>query len=208
LLIAGTYGGGVFISYDSGASWAAPDSGLTNPDVISLCVCDTNASTPMIFAGTDGSGIFLSKDNGVHWNPVNDGLTDASISSLAVSGTTASTAMLFAGTSGSGVWRRPLSQMTGASAVELTPSLDCSIGVSPNPFTQSATISLPAPVSGPAEITIVNLLGSEVARIFSGEIAQGEHDFTWNANGMAPGMYECIVQMNGLVKRAPMILAR
>jgi hypothetical protein len=63
----------------------------------------------------------------------------------------------------------------------------------------------------------VNLLGVEVARIFSGELAAGEHAFTWDAQagstaprGMyAPqGMYECLIRMNGQVETLPVMLAR
>ena len=53
-------------------------------------------------------------------------------------------------------------------------------------------------------MTVVNLLGSQVVRIFSGELAAGEHSFAWDANGMAPGMYECFVRMNGIVQRIPL----
>jgi len=46
----------------------------------------------------------------------------------------------------------------------------------------------------------------EVARIFTGEIDAGAHLFSWDARGFAPGMYECVVKMNGRVERVPMVL--
>ncbi len=70
----------------------------------------------------------------------------------------------------------------------------------PNPFTQSTTINFTIPESGVAEVSVVNLLGTEVAHIFSGELSAGEHTFTWNATGFPDGMYECLVDMNGHVK--------
>ena len=60
----------------------------------------------------------------------------------------------------------------------------------------------------------MNLLGVEVARIFSGELAAGEHPFTWDASvgatgdGCATGMYECLIRMNGRVERLPVMLTR
>ena len=78
----------------------------------------------------------------------------------------------------------------------------------PNPFSQQSTIEFSSSEQGYAEVTVMNILGSEVANIYSGELSSGDHFFTWNASGMAPGMYECIVQMNGQVQRTAMILSR
>ncbi len=75
----------------------------------------------------------------------------------------------------------------------------------PNPFSQSATISFSSPESGYADVSVVNLLGVEVARLFSGEMDAGEHSFTWDASGVAPGMYECVVRMNGNVHQIPIL---
>jgi hypothetical protein len=71
----------------------------------------------------------------------------------------------------------------------------------PNPFSQSTQISFTSQDAGYADISIVNLLGSEVARIFSGELDAGEHSFSWDAGGAAAGMYECVVRAGGEVQR-------
>jgi photosystem II stability/assembly factor-like uncharacterized protein len=78
----------------------------------------------------------------------------------------------------------------------------------PNPFSQQSTIEFSSAEQGYAEVTVINLLGSQVSQIFSGELAAGKHEFSWNASGMTPGMYECIAQVNGQVQRIPMILSR
>ena len=54
----------------------------------------------------------------------------------------------------------------------------------------------------------MNLLGAPVAHLFSGELAAGEHDFAWDAQGMALGSYWCIVRMNGSVETLPLALLR
>jgi hypothetical protein len=72
----------------------------------------------------------------------------------------------------------------------------------PNPFTQWATISFTSPERVAAQVTIVNLLGVEVARIFSGELDAGEHSLTWDASGMAPGMYFVREHIGGLATAA------
>ena len=77
----------------------------------------------------------------------------------------------------------------------------------PNPFSQSSTIQFTPETSGYADVSIVNLLGTEVAHLFSGELAAGEHSFVWsNPTGLPDGMYECLIRMNGQVQTLPMVL--
>jgi hypothetical protein len=94
------------------------------------------------------------------------------------------------------------------SSVAQTPPSPPEIQSYPNPFTLSTTITFSSRDEGFADVTVVNLLGEQVARIFSGELAAGEHSFSWDANGMPPGMYECIVRINGHVQRVSMIYTR
>src|SRR5262245_14949036 len=54
-LLAGTNGGGVFLSTNHGTSWTAVNNGLTIAVIRPLAV-----SGPNLFAGTFGGGIFLS----------------------------------------------------------------------------------------------------------------------------------------------------
>jgi hypothetical protein len=58
-------------------------------------------------------------------------------------------------------------------------------------------------------ITHVNFLGSEVAHVFSGELAAGEHSFVWsNPTGLPDGTYECLIRFNGQVEMLPIVLQR
>jgi hypothetical protein len=57
----------------------------------------------------------------------------------------------------------------------------------------------------------VNLLGAEVAHLYSSELAAGESaaaDFTWSDPSICNGMYECLVRMNGWVQMMPVVLMR
>lgn len=87
-IYAGTNGGGVFISSNSGSDWTTPYSGMTNKRIRSIVVSGTN-----IFAGSDQGGVYISNDNGLNWT--SSGLTSSYVYSLAVSGN-----KIFAGTSG------------------------------------------------------------------------------------------------------------
>jgi len=77
----------------------------------------------------------------------------------------------------------------------------------PNPFSQLTTISFISE-SGYTEVSVVNLLGEEVVRVFSGELSPGEHSVIWNAGGNVPGMYECIVRQGERAQRIPISLIR
>jgi hypothetical protein len=195
-LFDGTWNG-VFLSTNNGTTWK--DAGLANIYIGSFAVDGSN-----LFAGTSDSGVYLSTDSGTSWAAVNTGLPlGTSVSALVVCGTN-----LVAGTSDSSMWYRPLSQMINPSAVAATPQARNSISAYPNPFSQSNTINFSSPESGVAEVTIVNLLGSEVKRIFSGEIEAGTLSFAWDASGMPPGMYECVVRLNGKAQQIPIVLER
>ena len=98
LFAAGSIGnyniqGGVYLSTNSGASWARVNTGLTDSSVHVLAVSGTN-----LFAGTDHGG-FLTTNSGATWTLVNNGLTNTYVFAFAVSGTS-----IYAGTGGGGVF--------------------------------------------------------------------------------------------------------
>jgi hypothetical protein len=198
-LFAGVYSnyeGVIYRSKDSGNSWVTANDGLPGVQLNCLAVRDS-----MIFAGTHGDGIFFSTNDGADWIAANSGLTDSTIWAILATNTD-----VFVATD-SGVWRRPLSDF-GISEVSPIASTENSLTTYPNPFSQSTTISFTSPESGIADVSVVNILGVTVAHIFSGELDAGAHSFTWDANGMAPEMYECIVRMNGMVQTVPIIYSR
>ncbi len=200
-IFAGT-GSGIFLSTDGGSSWDSVSIGLPSSTiVVSLVVSGTN-----LFAATN-SGVFLSTNSGASWTEENTGLPANSYGlSLAVIG-----ANLFV-TTGPGVYRRPLSEFENTAAVSAQSSPTPSgIQIYPNPFSQSTQITFSSQAAGYAEVSIVNMLGVEVARLFSGELTAGEHSFTWDAGENAcatRGVYECLVRMNGQVETLPVELMR
>ena len=86
-------------------------------------------------------------------------------------------------------------------SVHSLPSWKSTLSSYPNPFSLSTSISFTSQAQGYADVRIVNLLGAQVAQLFSGELSAGEHEFSWDASGFVPGMYECVVRMNGEVRR-------
>jgi hypothetical protein len=196
-LFAGTSDSGVFLSTDNGTSWTSASNGLVSNalEITALAVSGAN-----LFAGTYGSGVIRSTDNGTSWTGANTGNEfDHFVFALAVSGTN-----LFAGTEGGGVWLRPLSNFA---AVDRSEARASSLSNYPNPFSQSTQIAFTSE-SGYAKVSVVNLLGGEVARLFDGTMDAGAHSFTWNANDIAPGMYECVVRQDDRIQRIPIMRLR
>jgi photosystem II stability/assembly factor-like uncharacterized protein len=187
-IFAGTDCCGVFRSADSGVTWNAVANGMTSYDVLAFAVSGSD-----LFAGTSGGGVFRSKDSGASWTEINSGLTYPYVSSLVVKDSN-----LFAGTLGAGVYRRPLSDFEISDVATRSIPSKTELRSYPNPLSQSTTISFTLEASGYADISIVNLLGIEVAHLFSGELNAGDHSFPWSKpTGLPNGAYECELRMNG-----------
>ncbi len=202
-LFAGTLGG-VFLSTNDGSSWTCTNSELTDSNINALAVSGTN-----LFTATYGDGVSFSTDSGKSWTT--EGMANMSPRTLAVCD-----ASLYIGTEDSGVWRRPLSDFGISSVSQTQAVIPSEIQIYPNPFSQSTEITFTSSSAGYAEVSIVNMLGVEVARLFSGELGAGEHNFTWsNSTGLPDGTYECLVRMNGqlddrssTVETLPVVLMR
>jgi photosystem II stability/assembly factor-like uncharacterized protein len=188
-------------STDHGISWATIDNGFPGLNSVLSLAADSIGN---IYVGTEDQGAFLSSDNGDTWTTINSGLPDFDVIALAVN----SHGLLFAGTFAGGVYRSVLSSSVNSKPEPLSSMLQSF----PNPFSQSTEISFTSQAAGYAEISIVNMLGVEVARLFSGELGAGEHTWMWGKPTGLPelpdGTYECLVRMNGQVETLPVVLIR
>ena len=59
----------------------------------------------------------------------------------------------------------------------------------PNPFNPSARVRFALPQAGNVQLGLYNLLGQEVNRMLSGQMAAGEHDILLDGKGLASGVY-------------------
>jgi len=59
----------------------------------------------------------------------------------------------------------------------------------PNPFNASTNISFDLPEAGQVKIDIFNILGEKVATLLEDNLQAGSHTVTWNAGGLASGIY-------------------
>jgi len=61
----------------------------------------------------------------------------------------------------------------------------------PNPFNPSTVVSGQWPVASDVRLVVYDMLGREVARVANGRFPAGRHSFTFDAAGLAGGMYLC-----------------
>ncbi len=73
----------------------------------------------------------------------------------------------------------------------------------PNPFNPSTTIGYGVSARSSVRLTVFNILGEAVARLFDGERGPGEYESAWNASGRPTGVYVVELQTEPLDGRGP-----
>jgi hypothetical protein len=92
IIVAGTYGSGIFVSTDEGENWTSSNKGQQDTIIHTVMILGNS-----IFAGTE-TGVSVSTDNGENWRSINSGLSGLGVWSLEVSAGTAGDTTIFAGT--------------------------------------------------------------------------------------------------------------
>jgi hypothetical protein len=59
----------------------------------------------------------------------------------------------------------------------------------PNPFNPATTIEFALPEASHVKLSVFNVLGKEVAGIVDAEMGAGVYRVSWDANGVASGVY-------------------
>jgi photosystem II stability/assembly factor-like uncharacterized protein len=199
LIVGGRYG--AYRSRDLGLTWEQLDTNWFSGGLFGVIVVNG------ILVGGTRSTMLLSRDSGTTWEVFNQGLP---LGFSQYPGTIIQyTGSIFSQDENSSLYHRPVSDLS-QSGVQETPKTTQQLHTYPNPFSQSTQITFTSQAVGYAEVSIVNMLGVEVARLFSGELGAGEHNFLWDADKDAciTGTYECLVRMNGQVETLPLVLMR
>jgi|GEM_PF-2741357 len=193
----------MFMSTNDGLTWSRVDSAAGWPGTYQLATYGN-----IVFDVGAGSCRF-SSDDGSSWIQRQDNLSDSTywgINECAAF----NDGYVFVGSDNS-VWRRPLSDFGISSVAQSPVPTQPEIHSFPNPFTQSTEITFATQAAGYGEVSIVNALGVEVARLFAGELGIGNHSFTWDAQVGTPapsGIYWCVVKGDGRVETLPVALVR
>ncbi|MCX6640199.1 MAG: M6 family metalloprotease domain-containing protein [bacterium] len=67
----------------------------------------------------------------------------------------------------------------------------------PNPFNAATVLSFSLPVESPTRLEIVDVSGRTVATLFDGPAEEGMHQVTFDAAGMASGVYFAVLSQEG-----------
>ena len=101
-----------------------------------------------------------------------------------------------------GQWLCEGEDFTGsAESIVLCPSNISLIEIYPNPFNNTANISIELADPAYVSIKIYNLLGCEVENLYSGNVNRGRNTFVWNADGVSSGVYYLSLQSSGGVRQ-------
>ncbi len=78
----------------------------------------------------------------------------------------------------------------------------------PNPFNPSTTIEYSVATTSHVTLSIVNTVGTVVARLVNGVVSGGHHIVTWNGSGIASGVYLCLLQSANAMQVRRMVLLK
>ena len=78
----------------------------------------------------------------------------------------------------------------------------------PNPFNPSTVILFSVPQSAFVTLRIFNIVGQQVATLFSENVSASTHQVEWNAQGFAVGVYFCRLQAGDFVSTKKLILLK
>jgi len=78
----------------------------------------------------------------------------------------------------------------------------------PNPFNESTTIEFTMKDEGYATLKVYDLLGREIETLAQGTYSRGVHQFQWNSDGMASGVYYYKFTAGSYTETRSMILVR
>ena len=169
---------GVWKTTDYGFEWV--QTTLNTMSVKALSSFNNN-----IFAGTYQYGFYLSTNNGLKWIQRNDGMGNATINSLAISRD-----YIYAATENVGLWRRPLSELGGASSpVHSGYSLFDLQQNYPNPFNPGTKITFSISAEARIKLTVYDASGKEVEKLFDKVFQPGHYSIPWNASKYPSGVY-------------------
>ncbi|MGM0739593.1 MAG: T9SS type A sorting domain-containing protein, partial [Bacteroidota bacterium] len=59
----------------------------------------------------------------------------------------------------------------------------------PNPFNPATVIRFQLPETSDVTLEVFNMLGQRVSLLADGRMTAGEHEVSWDATGMASGLY-------------------
>jgi ligand-binding sensor domain-containing protein len=197
-LFAGTDGQGVYMSTDTGDSWAR--SSPPFPTTVNTLL---RVPGEGIFAGLTSSGIYRTTDDELTWFSENSGLINLEIHSL-VHG---NDGRVYGGT-GEGIYRSAqiLSAALDEAGSPQFPNLF--LGAHPNPFNGETVLNYRVPEPGPVRLSVFDLLGRETLVLDDIPRRAGQYSVRWVADNHASGVYVAVLEASGQRVSRKMLLLK
>ncbi len=197
ILYATTYGDGVYRSDDGGNSWSKMNTGLSNLYIYSVAEDKNNNLVAISWAG----GVSSMTPGSNAWT--NLGLDGAGISSVHINSVSGA---ILVGTKDGSIFSKnsPLDIKT---KVELPKEFSLSQNY-PNPFNPTTKINFSVAVAGQVSLTVYNILGQEVRKLVSGEMAPGNYTFAFDAKEFSSGVYIYRLTANNVNLTKKMLLIK
>ena len=190
---------------DGGKTWQ-----VKLPDVVATSFVFDPRNPNVVYASTEGSGIIRSTDCGETWEDYSAGIYYPVHYALAHYDN-GSDLLLLTGSYGSGLyWIKPSLVVSGVAAesqatIPKEPHLDPCY---PNPFNPTTTIHYDLPQRSHVTLEVYNTLGQKVAELVNAEKMAGSYHVTFNANGLASGVYLYRIQAGSFVETKKLVLLR
>ncbi len=198
-IFAGTSWAGCYRSTNNGTYWDSINSGL--PPLTYVYTLTTNDSD--IYLGTFG-GVYQSIDNGDSWASMSDGLP----ANITVFKLFIHDSELHAGTD-SGIWKIALNTLEVSERVKTTVPSGYQLKQNyPNPFNPSTAIQFSMTHTGYVTLRVYNLLGEEIASLFSKILPAGTYETNWDASNFSSGIYFYRLQVNGFIETKKLLLVK
>jgi hypothetical protein len=106
----------------------------------------------------------------------------------------------------------PLMRITvtreSAAAAEDTPAGFTLSPAYPNPFNPSTTLNFSLASTAPVSLSVYNLMGARVATLVDGLVGAGEHAVTFDASGLASGLYLAVLESGGHTRTSRLVLLK
>jgi hypothetical protein len=193
----------------SSNAWTALGSGF------SKTVFAIGVYTGGIYAGGDFStstgdaGNFVARWDGTQWLPVGDG-TDSRVYALAPVGYELYMGGNFINAGGQDAhymahWIRVVLGVDRQDDESSIAGL-ATIGSYPNPISTDATIALSLARRATVSLSICSDRGETIAKLYDGTLEPGDHRFTWSGQGLADGVYFCILRSGDRVTTQKLVL--
>jgi photosystem II stability/assembly factor-like uncharacterized protein len=189
VVYAGSYGDGVFRSDDGGLTWRVTSAALPGRYVTDMAANHIS----VVAVSTMDAGVFSTRHGGDAWSQVFSGGENPRIKRLLhyPSGN------YFYGIRHDGTLRRSMGGLPTSAGELPVPSVMEIHAVYPNPFRDAITVEFEIRKPGAVRITLLDMLGREVARLEEDIAAPGFGHRTLRPVSIIPGVYLIVFESGG-----------